>query len=242
MTSSTDSDSSGACPSPARPQRGLVVLGLLGTLVTAVTLAYAITYTTGYFDTRFAKSSFERQRSMRGVPQFQRDFLRFTELLKRTLPPGTKVLVEAKDATTLSGQARWFLYMTYMAYPVRVYVRRPELASGTLVDYPRWLNRELKGASISDQFRLIKEVDELGIEWRLRYRVHKRFQIDQLEIARREDGQWIDVTIQEMLGERIESDNSAQDEINFYGEDDLQGDSDLIESPSFEGQGAGGAR
>jgi hypothetical protein len=207
----------------ARPRPALLALGLLGTLFTAVTLAFAITYTGGYLTNRFGESAYERQRSLRGVPQFQRDFLRFVELLQRALPPGTKVLVEAKEATTISGQARWYLYLTYAAYPVRVYVRRPELASGTLVDYPRWLNREIKTPSIDDRLRLIEEVDALEIEYRLRYVAHKRFQIDQLEIAKRVDGQWVDLTLQELLGESLRGEEPDEDEVDIYGEDDPAG-------------------
>lgn len=207
----------------ARPQLGLVALGLVGTLFAALTVAFAITYTGGYFANRFGESAYERQRSMRGVPQFQRDFLRFVNLLQRSLPPGTKVLVEAKEATTISGQARWYLYLTYAAYPVRVYVRRPELASGTLVDYPRWLNREIKGPSLDDRLRLIEEVDALNVEYRLRYVAHKRFQLDQLEIAKRVDGQWVDITLQELLGESLKGEQPQEDEVDIYGEDDPAG-------------------
>lgn len=207
----------------ARPQLALLGLGLFGALFAAVTLAFAITYTGGYFQNRFGESAYERQRSMRGVPQFQRDFLRFVDLLQRSLPAGTKVLVEAKEATTLSGQARWYLYLTYAAYPVRIYVRRPELASGTLVDYPRWLNREIKGPSLDGRLRQIEEVDDLGIAYRLRYVAHKRFQLDQLEIAKRVDGQWVDIGLQELLGENLKGEESGEDEVDIYGEDDPAG-------------------
>lgn len=215
--------SSAPAPEAARPQPGLLALGLLGTLFAGVTLAFAITYTGGYFANRFGESPYERQRSMRGVPQFQRDFLRFVDLLQRSLPPGTKVLVEAKEATTLSGQARWYLYLNYAAYPVRIYVRRPELASGTLVDYPRWLNRELKGPSLDDRLRQIEEVDSLEIAYRLRYVAHKRFQLDQLEIAKRIDGQWEDISLQELLGANLKEEELSEDEVDIYGEDDPAG-------------------
>ena len=184
------------------PPRALRALVAVTALMAVITLLHSFHYTGAYFDHRAGKDIRGQRATMLGVPFFKRSFLEFNERLARTVPRGAKILVEpmlqvladGREVYQYTGQARWFLYLNHYAYPARVYVRQPRLASGTLVDYPRWLDYHFvdlvgpDGESLSA--RDDAAIEALGIEYRLRYPVTKRFQIATVELAKLVDGEW----------------------------------------------------
>ncbi|QDU66968.1 hypothetical protein [Engelhardtia mirabilis] len=194
------------------PGRFFAVLVGVSALMAVFTAGFAVHYTQGYLRVRAGKDIDEQRATLLGVPFFKRTFLEFNERLARTLPRGSKVLVEPKPQITpdgrsiwqYTGQARWFLYLNHYAYPARVYVRQPELASGTLVDYPRWLDYHFLELEGEDGESLVARdeaaIDALGIEYRLRYPVTKRFLIDRVDLAQRVDGEWVPIELAPRIG------------------------------------------
>jgi len=189
------------------PEIGLRVMVAIGCLMALLTVGFSVHYTSGYFQARHGKDTRGQRETLLGVPFFKRTFLEFNERLSRTLPSGARLLVEPKPQMTpdgrpvwqYTGQARWFLYLNHYAYPTRVYVRQPELASGTLVDYPRWLDYHFVDLAGEGGPSLIARdeaaIDALGIEYRLRYPVTKRFQLPTIELDQRVDGGWVPIEL-----------------------------------------------
>lgn len=200
------------------PPRLFRVLVAVTALMALITAAHSYHYTRAHIDVRFGKDIRAQRATMLGVPFFKRSFLEFNDRLARTVPRGAKILVEplpqvlpdGSEVYHNSGQARWFLYLNHYAYPSRVYVRQPELASGTLVDYPRWLDYhfvDLKGPE-GDALaaRDAAAIDALGLEYRLRYPVTKQFVIAKVQLDRRVDGEWQPI---ELAGARRAGADSA---------------------------------
>ncbi len=172
---------------PPRPLRVLIGASLALTLLTA---AFAAHYTAGWRDVRAGRPIVEQRVSLRGVPWFKRPFLRFVEQLRRTVPPNARVLVEPSRVESPGADSRWYLFLNYYAYPIELYVQRPELASGTLVDFPRWLEHHAgRGGALGLDATLAAQ--ERGIEWRLLLPVTPWFDPADVTLLRREGGRWV---------------------------------------------------
>lgn len=185
-------------PKPPLLLRLLLVASLA---MCSLTLAYGFHYTKGWSQARRGKSTVEQRLSLEGVPWFKRPFLEFVERLKMTVPPGAKVLVEPSYMNTPLGRSRWFLFLNYYAYPLEFYVRRPKAASGTLVDYQEWVRYNWQVTARPDHKRMggmmdeLLEIEDRGIEWKLRIPFENFFPIKQVELFRLVDGEWVPVEL-----------------------------------------------
>jgi len=86
----------------------------------------------GLFYLSFAKPA--------GPPWLDGDFRAYVEHLKQII--GEKeciLLVPVGPLATSSGRARWFLHLNYQLSPRRLYLWRPDLASGTSGQYRQWV-------------------------------------------------------------------------------------------------------
>lgn len=186
-------DAHNAVDPPPWPLRALLVVGALLLLAP---LGYAWRYVADWRAERAGRTLIEQQLSLRGVPFYKPAFLEFLERARATIPADARLLVTPRpviqpDGTRTwdpRGTARWFLYLNHFLHPRQVHVRRPELASGTLVDYPRWLEHHFltlegpDGESIAA--REEAAIEALGIDWRLDYLVTQRFMIDAVVLER----------------------------------------------------------
>lgn len=191
-------DSPASVPAPAEPQRlalGLVVASLI---VVAPALGFVARYADGYFAVRHGRSAIEQRLTMLGPSPFKRNFLEFCEAVRQVVPEGERILVEPHRVRTTEGRARWFLYMNLELHPRQVYVRKPEWASGTLVDYPRWLQEAVRPLGVVEQIEMDESIDALGIGWRIRYAVALQFRRGSAWLERRVDGSWERVELPEV--------------------------------------------
>lgn len=185
--SPTDEPDPAACP---RPARGLLALWCLSLLGLVPLLGFALRYTQGYFQVRFGKDSLERRLSIGGSKAFRPAFLEFCERVRRATPPDARILVEPREIKTQVGSARWFLYLNLELHPRQVFVRKPLLASGTLVDYPRWLEANVKPLSFTESVELMQSQAALKIGWRIRYPVTGQWKLETLDFERRTANGW----------------------------------------------------
>ena len=181
-----------AASPPPLPLRVLVFASLA---LCVLPLGFSFHYTKGWAQARAGKSIPEQRESLKGVTWFKRPFTQFVERLKRTLPPDAKVLVEPSKIETGRGNARWFLFLNYYAYPIEFYVRKPAQASGTLVDYPQWLryHREPARDAAARDLRLKEQLglNERGVDWKLRYVVADPFDPRRAELFEKVNGRWV---------------------------------------------------
>lgn len=122
------------------------------------------------------------------LPWTQPMFLSMVQALDEVLPADVDLLCTPVGGDDESGKSRWFLFLADALYPRRVFVRESALASGTLMDYPKWIEHHLEvldtdesGLGLGAALRRDKvkaEVDaDLAarhIEWELRYRLDPR--------------------------------------------------------------------
>ena len=182
-------------PGP-KPPLLLRLLLLASLAMCSLTLAFGFQYTKGWWEVRRGRGIAEQRTSLTGVTWFKRPFVEFVERLKMTVPPDAKVLVEPTYMNTPAGRARWFLFLNYYAYPLEFYVRLPKAASGTLVDYQEWVRynwqvttrpeKQWQGAMMDE----LLEIEDRGIEWKLRIPFENFFPIKQVELFRLVDGEW----------------------------------------------------
>jgi len=186
----------------SRPQ-ALLRWTFLASLILAILPAgFAVQYSRTWAFSRAGHTLHEQRHSLIGVPWFKRAFVVFVTRLKRTVPPDARILVEPSSADTVDGSARWYMFLNYYAYPMKMYVRWPHLASGTLVDYPRWLQKhkvlEDSEAALETLLAVQEEEDAVeeaiearDIEWRIRLAISRRFEVSKVEISKRVDGEWV---------------------------------------------------
>lgn len=136
------------------------------------------------------------QKALRLQPGFQG----LCANLRATLPPAANVLLEPSrlDRTGVSPQARWHLAFNYELSPLRCYTREPAAASGTLVDWPRWVERHFPGAAFApeqalepisnDEFE--RALEERRIGWRITFPQAAQFALSEVRVWRRESGLW----------------------------------------------------
>jgi hypothetical protein len=182
-------------------------------LMTVFPGAFGALYTRTWLDERQGKGIDQQRASIKGVPWFKPEFRGLVKRLKEHLPEGTGILVEPhavdeKEAQP-GGRTRWFLYLNYYAYPLRIYAYEPKLASGTLVDYTPWIDHHFEALNIDNSLqgmsasikrdRLLKDADKQiakrDIEWRLTYPISQSFRMENVKLYHREDGAWAPVAI-----------------------------------------------
>lgn len=147
--------------------------------------AFGVHYTLGWARVRAGKDVEEQRATLLGVTWFKPAFVSFLDRLQRTVPPESRILIEPSRVQTLSGQARWQLYLNHYGYPLRFFTRQPGWASGTLVDYPRWLDHHTRPADLSQRLAEEAAIAERGIDWILRFPIANRFRSDDVELLRR---------------------------------------------------------
>lgn len=172
-----------------------------------VPLAYSVHYGRVWWNERRGETLVEQRLQYVNTPWFQPYFQAFCHWFNEQVPADAGVLLTPKDPETESGRGRWFLFLNYFAYPRRIYVRKPHLASGTMVDYPRWLRHHFRdlprerdsevglGAMIAREREEAQRWSELGIEWELVYPVSRVFLPERLQLRRLVDGDWQEVAI-----------------------------------------------
>lgn len=177
----------------------LVLRALLGVCFAfaVVPVLFAVQYTREWAVERAGMSPADQRLIYRNTPWFQPSFLRFAELLRERLPEDCGILVTPTVVRDPRGRARWYLFLNHALYPRRIYVREPALASGTLVDYPAWLEYHTEtldtDSSESANFARVVELErirardlpairERGIGFELRYPVTSDFEPDHVEL------------------------------------------------------------
>lgn len=139
------------------------------------------------------------------APRLQQGFQRLCADLRATLPADAGVLLEPTrlESTGLSPQSRWHLPLNYELAPIRCYTREPAAASGTLVDWPRWVERHFPGAVFPPELALApipddeleRALEQRGIRWRITYPQAALLALDEVRLWRRESGLWKPVAI-----------------------------------------------
>lgn len=147
--------------------------------------AFGLHYSMGWARVRAGKDVQQQRATLLGVTWFKPAFVSFLDRLERTVPPESRILIEPSRVLTYSGQARWQLYLNHYGYPLRFYTRKPAWASGTLVDYPRWLDHHTSPADLNRRLAEEAAIAERGIDWILRLPIAHRFRSDDVELLRR---------------------------------------------------------
>lgn len=229
-----------AFQSPPRPLLALLVASLV---MCVLTMGFVRDYWAGWQRNRMGKSIEEQRLSMGsrpsmpggGVAWFDRGFVETVARLKRTVPEDARILVEPSSVLDRSGRARWYLYLNYFAHPLRFYVRLPAAASGTLVDYERWLDHHMRKTSAMDRLDEAVEFDERGIDWKLRFAVTRDFAKRELELYKRDGPQWVRVPLAALGPAR--GPKRAEDSAG----DDAQADGDANSPENESGANGSGA-
>lgn len=200
----------GPAPDPARAPLLLRILLGLCLAMAVFPVGFAVQYTRVWWRERAGKSIEEQRGLYRSTPWFQPYFQEFTRYLASIVPEGDGVLLTPNELREPSGKARWFLFLNYYCYPRRFYVRQPKLASGTLVDYPRWLEHHFEVLDLDEdrvesleelmRQRAIEEeeaaaIAERDIRWELRYAVNRGFNPEKLELLHLREGEWVRVPL-----------------------------------------------
>lgn len=177
--------------SALRPQPHLLALAVLGLVGCVLTAGFAYRYTVIWERERAGHDIREQRATITDAPWFREGFTLVVERLREVFPPGTRLFLDPTRFDKGDNQkARFFLYLTYYAHPVEIYVRKPELASGTLVDYPRWNDyhrANINRLSIDEAHA----IEELGIEWKLRMPFAWEFFSNEVYLERLVDGEWV---------------------------------------------------
>jgi hypothetical protein len=206
---SDEVNGAGDPPGALPPPRPLLWLAVASALLGILPMAFALHYGARWNDERRGKDIAAQRASLAGVTWFKRPFVHTLARLERIIPPGERVLLEPTRVATTSGQARWHLFFNHYGYPIRFYTRRSDWASGTLVDYPRWLAHhvedDLSRLSLMERVEreqeLLAAIEKHDIRWLLRYPVTRAFLPAEIELYRREGERWERVD----LGRPVES-------------------------------------
>ena len=135
-----------------------------------------------FMTTRMGTSEEEQLRKLR-QPWTQPQFLKMAAAIGAVVPEDAKLLCTPAGGTDEKGRSRWFLFLADILYPRQIYVRHPAPASGTLMDYPAWLEyhfgvlgtdgRQLGFAGDirkeDEEQRLAEALEPLAIEWEFTY-------------------------------------------------------------------------
>ena len=195
------------------PPRWLVAAWIASLVLGLPALGFAYRYTKGWANVRMGKSGLEQRLTMLGPKPFKRSFLEFCTAVEQVVPEGERIFVEPYAIRSASGRARWYLYMNLELHPRQVIVRAPELASGTLVDYPRWLELHARGTSTLEAIQLTKDLEALDVDWRIRYPVTLGFPRGSAFLERRTASGWEDVELPKVrFAEGVQLDFGAEDE------------------------------
>jgi hypothetical protein len=120
----------------------------------------------------------ERRAAFAQVPWLRAPFPELAAFLRGTLPKGARVLVEPVIDPAVSERPalsppRWHVFLAHYAYPVRFYVRAPEL-SCVGFRHEAWLDHHFEVLDLDGseggprEERLEPALASRGIEWRLR--------------------------------------------------------------------------
>lgn len=188
-----------------RPPLPLFVLLLASFSMCVLTAGHARDYTKSWNRVRRGKTILEQRLTLGRrvgwptaiVPWFDRTFLEFAERLKHTVPADARILIEPESGAILddSGRARWFMYLNYAAYPLTFYVRQPQNAGGTLVDYGKWLAHHAKGKRKGQWLDEELAIADREIDWKITFPVTRDFQRDDTILYKRERGAWVPVPL-----------------------------------------------
>jgi len=187
------SDERGADATVLPPPKALLAILFASLFGCVLTAGYAYRYTVMWQRERAGESIAEQRKTMQAnVPVFKDAFVSVTQQIREILPPGTKVFYQPTRMGNEDDQrARWFLFLTYYLHPIQVYVRKPDLAAGTLVTYPGWnayhRDPRTKGIQEHEGHALV----ELGIEWKLRMPHETSFFGAEVYLEKLIDGNWV---------------------------------------------------
>lgn len=177
----------GAILTPPRPLLAILFASLFGCVLTA---GYSYRYTVKWERERAGRTIEEQRRSMGEIPVFKGNFVSVTKRIREILPPGTKVFLQPTRMAQVDNQrARWFLFLTYYLHPVQVFVRKPQFAAGTLVNYTQWNSYHRRYPRLFP-FEA-QALGELGIEWKLRMPGEWEFLSNEIYLERLIDGDWV---------------------------------------------------
>lgn len=177
-------------PRAVPPPAFLLVLLVVSSSLTLFTAGFAFHYTRTWSAERRGED-IEEQRKGLSHSYFSRKFIRFVEDIERLIPEDASVLLEPKflsgEVNDLSGNSRWFLFLNYYAYPRRFYTRQSQYASGTLVDYQKWVEHhwELYQSSLfGTRLAELLEIERRQVEWKIRLPMTSYFDRKLVEIYR----------------------------------------------------------
>ena len=173
--------------------------------MSVLTAGHARDYTRSWDRVRRGKTNLEQRLTLGRragwptavVPWFDRSFLVFAENLKATIPADAKILIEPETGEIYdeTGRARWFMYLNYVVYPLKCYVKQPKKASGTLPDYALWLRHYRKKPNANRALNENLAIANRGIDWRLTFAVTRDFESESAKLYRREGGGWTQVPV-----------------------------------------------
>jgi len=160
-------------------------LGLGASLALGLLPLAAGLHATRLFFTHDAGMPAEEQLEELRLPWTLPAFRAMVASLDAALPADAALLCTPVGGDDRSGKSRWFLFLADALYPRRVFVREPRFASGTLMDYPRWIDYHFEvfdtdgsGQSLGAALRrgeAQSEVDaalaERGVGWELEFRL-----------------------------------------------------------------------
>jgi len=180
----------GGTRASAPPPRALRLLFFACVALSILPALFGLHYARGYWNVRAGKSIAEQRASLLGVNWFRPAFTSFLDRLDRTLPPQSHVLIEPVRAQTTAGRSRWHLFLNHYAYPHRFYTRQSAWASGTLVDYPRWIEHHQRSLGLEQRLADEAAIRERGIDWILRIPIGIQFRASQVELFKRGASGW----------------------------------------------------
>ena len=189
-----DSRATMSAPTPPRTLKLLVGASLA---LSAIPAAHAVQYARDWSAERAGKPLDVQRATLGDVPWFYPPFMEFARRLTATLPRGARVLVEPTEPPRdVANPIRWFVFLNAAVYPhVELYAREPMLASGTVLDFPLWLEHHFEPRDESTAAAERAALAERGIEWRLRLPMDRPFDPDRAELARLEAGRWLPVPL-----------------------------------------------
>ena len=191
---------------PARkPPLPLLILLIASLSMSVLTAGHARDYTRSWDRVRRGKNNVEQRLTLGRrvgwptaiVPWFDRSFLVFAENLKATIPADASILIEPESGEIYdeSGRARWFMYLNYVVYPLKCYVKQPKKAGGTLPDYALWLVHHRKKPNAHRALNENLAIADRGIDWKLTFAVTRDFARDSAKLFRRAGGGWEPVPV-----------------------------------------------
>lgn len=135
-----------------------------------------------FFANKAGQSEAEQLESFK-LPWTQPAFRDMVQRLDAVLPEDAALLCTPTGGSDRTGKSRWFLFLADALYPRRVFVRKPALAGGTLMDYPKWIDHHFEvldtdgsglgfaGIVKRDELEALErdELRQRGVDWELRF-------------------------------------------------------------------------